>query len=79
MSTQDSGNDLLTEMRDLMRRLHYSIHTERAYCDWVVRFVRFHQMEARETLLVDAKKNVEDFLTHLAVHDNVTASTQGLG
>ncbi|MCF6255418.1 MAG: hypothetical protein L3J98_05700 [Gammaproteobacteria bacterium] len=26
-----------------MRRLHYSIHTERAYCDWVARFIRFHQ------------------------------------
>ncbi len=43
MSTQNSGKDLLTEMRDLMRRLHYSIHTERAYCDWVARFIRFHQ------------------------------------
>ncbi len=63
-------------MRDLMRRLHYSIHTERAYCDWVVRFVRFHRMEARETLLVNAKKNVEDFLTHLAVQNAVAASTQ---
>jgi len=55
-------------MRDLMRRLHYSIHTERAYCDWVVRFVHFHRMEA---LLVNAKKNVADFLTHLAVQNAV--------
>ena len=28
---------LLDEMRDLMRRRHYSIHTERAYLDWVKR------------------------------------------
>ena len=76
MSTQNSGKDLLTEMRDLMRRLHYSIHTERAYCDWVARFVRFHQMKVRDALFVDAEKNVEDFLTHLAVHDTVAASTQ---
>jgi len=34
----------LAGMSDLMRRLHYSIHTERAYCDWVSRFVRFHQL-----------------------------------
>lgn len=27
-----------------MRRLHYSIHTERVYCDRVSRFVRFHQL-----------------------------------
>ncbi len=29
MSSKDSN--LLTEMRELMRRLHYSIHTENAY------------------------------------------------
>ncbi len=76
MSTQDYENDLLKEIRDVMQRLHYSIHTERAYCDWIVHFVRLHQMEARKTLLVDAKKNVGDFLTHLAVQDAVAVSTQ---
>jgi len=75
-SSQNSGKDLLTEMRDLMRRLHYSIHTERAYCDWASRFVHFYQMKVRDTLFVDAEKNVEDFLTHLAVQDTVAASTQ---
>lgn len=63
-------------MRDLMRRLHYSIHTERAYCDWVARFIRFHQMDSRDALFVDPEKLVEDFLTHLAVQDNMAASTQ---
>jgi len=76
MSTEHSGKDLLTEMRDLMRRLHYSIHTERAYCDWVARFVRFHQMQARNALFVDAEENVEVFLTHLAIQKNVAVSTQ---
>ncbi len=76
MSTRNSGNDLLTDMRDLMRRLHYSIHTERAYCDWVARFVRFHQMKTRDALFLNAETSVEDFLTHLAVRDNVSASTQ---
>jgi len=61
MSTQNSSNDLLTEMRDLMRRLHYSIHTERAYCDWVARFIRFHQMKVRDALLVNVVKNVDAF------------------
>ncbi|MCF6261257.1 MAG: hypothetical protein L3J98_14025 [Gammaproteobacteria bacterium] len=37
MSTQNSGKNRLTEMRDLIRRLYYSIHTERVYCDWVAR------------------------------------------
>jgi hypothetical protein len=32
MSTQKSGKKLLEETRDLMRRLHYSIHTARVGC-----------------------------------------------
>ena len=40
-----------------MRRLHYSIHTERAYCDWVARFVHFYQMGSRDALFVDAEKS----------------------
>lgn len=31
---------LLDEMRDVLRRRHYSIHTERTYCDWVIRYVK---------------------------------------
>jgi len=73
MSTQDSGNDLLTDMRDLMRRFHYFIHTERTYCDWVV---RFHSMEMRETFGGCEDKRWKIFLTRLAVHDNVAVSTQ---
>ncbi len=76
MPPQASSKKLLTEMRDLMRRLHYSIHTERAYCDWVSRFVCFHQLESRDALCVDAESKVEAFLTHLAVQESVAASTQ---
>jgi hypothetical protein len=32
---------LLDQVRTTCRRLHYSLHTERAYFRWVVRFVRF--------------------------------------
>jgi hypothetical protein len=56
MSTQNSGKNLLTETRDLMRRRHYSLPTERAYCDWIMRFVRFHPLRAREALFVEAEK-----------------------
>jgi len=66
---------LLDEMREVMRRLHYSIHTERAYCDWVKRYVRYHRMTGRENLNDGATK-VEAFLTHLAVDNDVAPSTQ---
>ena len=40
----------MDQVRLLMRRHHSSIHTERAYCDWIKRFVKFHQMKSREDL-----------------------------
>ena len=33
-----------------MRLKHYSIHTERTYCDWIKRFVHFHVMSSRADL-----------------------------
>ena len=66
---------LLDEMRDLMRRRHYSIHTERAYRDWIKRYVRFHDMQSRDDLRPGEEK-IEAFLTHLARDRQVAASTQ---
>ena len=34
-----------------MRLKHYSIRTERTYCEWVRRYVRFHRMKGREEML----------------------------
>lgn len=58
-----------------MRLLHYSIHTERTYCEWIRRFVHFHKMKSREDL-GDGEKKIEVFLTHLAVHGDVAPATQ---
>jgi len=41
---------LLEEVRDIMRLKHYSIHTERSYCDWIRRFAKFHKMSSRQDL-----------------------------
>ena len=41
---------LLDEVRDVMRLNHYSIHTERSYCDLIKRYVRFHGMSSRNDL-----------------------------
>ena len=53
---------LLDEMRNVMRRRHYSIHTERAYRDWVKRYVRFHNMQSKDDLRHGEGK-IEAFLT----------------
>jgi integron integrase len=66
---------LLDDVRRVLRLHHYSIHTERAYVEWIVRFVRFHSMRSRADLL-PAEAKIEAFLTDLAVHGNVAAATQ---
>jgi len=74
MSIQ-KNRKLLDEVRDYMRLHHYSIHTERTYCDWIKKFVRFHDMKSRNDLS-EGEKKIELFLTHLAVQGNVSPSTQ---
>jgi hypothetical protein len=47
---------LLAEVRRYLRLHRYSIHTERSYVDWIVRFIRFHRMKAREDLYPAERK-----------------------
>lgn len=66
---------LMDQVREVLRVKHYAIRTERSYCDWIRRFVRFHGMKAREELFPGGRK-VEEFLSDLAVNGEVAASTQ---
>ena len=77
MSTPDTSKNrkLLDEVRDVMRLHHYSIHTERTYCDWIKRYIRYHSMTCRQDL-IDGEAKIEAFLTHLAVDKTVAPSTQ---
>jgi integron integrase len=67
------GKRLLDRVRDKIRVKHYSIRTEEAYLHWVKRYVLFHGK--RHPLEMSAKE-VEAFLSHLAVNGKVSASTQ---
>jgi Phage integrase, N-terminal SAM-like domain len=42
--TQGKSKKLLDQVRDVMRLKHYSLRTERSYCDWIERFIRFHEL-----------------------------------
>src|SRR3990167_5627254 len=75
METLESTPKLIDEVRDLMQRRHYSIHTERSYCEWIQRYVRFHKMQSREDLN-EGELKITNFLTHLARDLDVSASTQ---
>jgi hypothetical protein len=66
---------LLDQVREVMRVKHYSLRTERTYCDWVRRYVGFHQMTSREAML-PAEAKMEAFLSDLAVRGKVAVSTQ---
>jgi integron integrase len=64
---------LLDQVRDRIRRKHYSLRTESAYIHWIRRFIYFHGKRHPREL---GAHEVERFLTHLAVVDRVSASTQ---
>jgi integron integrase len=66
---------LLDHVRKVLRLHHYSIHTERAYCAWMQRYVKDHTVIRREDLR-DGERKIEAFLTHLAIEGNVSPSTQ---
>lgn len=67
------GSKLLGEMRDHIRRKHYSIGSEQAYLDWAKRYILFHG-KRHPTEMAEAQ--IVAFLNHLAVERSVAASTQ---
>jgi site-specific recombinase XerD len=64
---------ILEQLRHRLRTLHYSARTEQAYCDWVRRFVLFHD---RRHPIHMGEAEIGAFLTSLAVEGRVSASTQ---
>jgi integron integrase len=64
---------LLDQVRDTIRLKHYSIRTEEAYVNWIRRFILFHDKRHPKDV---GGKEVEAFLTHLAVEGHVAAATQ---
>src|SRR6266481_6022512 len=69
----DKPKKLLERVRDVIRLKHYALRTERTYCDWIERFIRFHRMRHPTEM---GAAEVGEFLTHLARDGNVAASTQ---
>ncbi len=64
---------LLVQVRFEIRSRHYSRRTERAYANWIRRFVLFH---GTRHLLELGEDEIRSFLSHLASVRNVSASTQ---
>ncbi len=64
---------LLDRVRDAIRARHYSLRTEEAYAGWVRQFVLFHNKRHPSEM---GALEINRFLTHLAVGQEVSASTQ---
>src|SRR5262249_12875769 len=64
---------LLDQVREALRSRHYSKRTESTYILWIKRFIFFHQKRHPNEM---AEPEVNQFLTHLAVKEKVSASTQ---
>ncbi|HJW09333.1 MAG TPA: integron integrase [Holophagaceae bacterium] len=64
---------LLDQLRSEIRVRHLSLSTEEAYAEWVRRFILFHGKRHPKDMGV---KEVEAFLSHLAVARKVSGSTQ---
>jgi len=64
---------LLNQVRDAIHIRHYSVRTERAYVNWIRRFVRFHDLRHPSEM---GAAEVTAFLSHLATERRVSASTQ---
>lgn len=73
ITMQKRPKKLLDQVRDRLRTKHYSIRTEKSYISWIRRFILFHGKQHPQNLGV---KEIEAFLTHLAVNRNVASSTQ---
>jgi hypothetical protein len=52
---------------------HYSYRTEETYVQWIRRYILFHDKRHPNEMGVS---EIEAFLTHLAVQQNVAAATQ---
>jgi integron integrase len=64
---------LLGRVRDALRSRHYSRRTEQAYLAWIRRFIIFHGKRHPAEM---GEKEINAFLSHLALKRHVSSSTQ---
>lgn len=64
---------LLDQVRNAIRVKHYSYRTEESYINWIKRFIFFHNKRHPAEM---GEREISQFLTHLAVNEKVSASTQ---
>ena len=71
--TLDAWKELEDETRNMLRLKHRSLSTEKTYIGWFRRFKDFIKEKAPGNL---EGNDLQDFLSHLAVDERVSTSTQ---
>ena len=83
LASQTQGTDLsyplnqeavTQRLREIVRLPHYSYRTEKSYFYWTRRFLTYCLRTGIDTPITE--REVKAFLTHLALEQNVSASTQ---
>ncbi|MGC9323632.1 MAG: integron integrase [Desulfomonilia bacterium] len=64
---------LFDRIREVIRIKHYSLSTEKTYISWIKRYMLFHRMRHPREMNT---RDIESFLTHLAIDLKVSSSTQ---
>ncbi len=64
---------LLDQVRNSLRQRNYSYRTEQAYVSWIKRFILFHNKRHPDEM---GAKEIEEYLTYLAVDQKVAPATQ---
>lgn len=72
LSVVKRGPRLLDNVRLALRMRHMSPRTEEAYVGWIRRFILFHGKQHPREM---GEPEISCFLSHLATHQHVAAST----
>ena len=70
----DPSLKVMDQVPQVLRYHHYAYRTEKTYCNWIVRFKRFHGAKIHPAEM--GKVHIEGFLGHLATRGEVSAATQ---
>src|SRR5208283_4579839 len=71
----ENSPKLLDQLRNKFRLKRYSPKTEQQYIRWIVQYIKFHKLQHPSKL---AEKDIENYLTYLAVKRRVAPSTQNI-
>ncbi len=64
---------LLDQVRNSLRQKNYSFRTEKTYVGWIKRYILFHNKRHPNEM---GEKEIEEFLTYLAIDKKVAPATQ---